>query len=271
MLRRVAEGVLVHQSEFCQSNAVVVQGRSGVLLIDAGVHDAEMACLAKDLSDSGRTVVAAFSTHPHWDHLLWHPALGAPPRWGTALCADTARERLSHGIDARRLGIPDQVPLDLLGCIAGLPAASVQIPWDGPSVRIIEHRAHAPGHAALVIEDRGVLVAGDMLSDVLIPMLDLSETAGPIEDYLDALQLLEDAAGDVDVVIPGHGSIGDTDQLRARIDQDRAYVQALRDDRNPSDPRVGPSAREGWEWVSDVHTRQVQRLAERSGRGWTTG
>jgi len=29
MLRQVAEGVLIHQSEFCQSNAVVVQGRAG--------------------------------------------------------------------------------------------------------------------------------------------------------------------------------------------------------------------------------------------------
>ena len=50
------------------------------------------------------------------------------------------------------------------------------------------------------------LVAGDMLSDILIPMLDLSGSADPIEDYLAALQLLEGVAGDVDVVIPGHGS-----------------------------------------------------------------
>jgi len=34
VLRQVAEGVLVHQSEFCQSNAVAVQGRAGVLLVD---------------------------------------------------------------------------------------------------------------------------------------------------------------------------------------------------------------------------------------------
>jgi len=38
----------------------------------------------------------------------------------------------------------------------------------------------APGRAALVIEERGVLVAGDMLSDVLIPMPDLNDTANPI-------------------------------------------------------------------------------------------
>lgn len=129
MLTQVAEGVLIHESEFCQSNAVVVQGGAGVLLIDAGVvHADEMACLAKDLSDSGQTVVAGFSTHPHWDHLLWHAGLGAAPRYGTARCAATARDRLSGGIDARRLGIPEKVSLDLLGLVTGLPADTAQIP-----------------------------------------------------------------------------------------------------------------------------------------------
>ena len=80
MLRQVAEGVLIHQSEFLQTNAVVVQGRAGVLVIDPGVRGDEMACLANDLSDSGQTVMAGFSTHPHWDHLLWHASLGDPPR-----------------------------------------------------------------------------------------------------------------------------------------------------------------------------------------------
>ena len=39
MLRQVADGVLIQESEFVQSNAVVVQGGAGVLLIDPGVHD----------------------------------------------------------------------------------------------------------------------------------------------------------------------------------------------------------------------------------------
>ena len=164
-----------------------------------------------------------------------------------------------------------EVPLDLLGLITGLPAGAPRIPWDGPHVRIIEHQAHAPGHAALSIEERGVLVAGDMLSDVLIPMLDLNDTADPIEDYLAALRLLEGVAGDVDVLVPGHGSIGGADQVQARIDQDRAYVQALRDAHALSDPRIGPSAKPGWEWVSDVHAGQLQRLAQRSERDATPG
>ncbi len=264
MLKQVAEGVLIHESEFCQSNAVVVQGRAGVLLIDPGVHGDELDCLANDLSDSGQTVVAGFSTHPHWDHLLWHARLGAPPRYGTARCAATARDRLSGGIDSRRLGIPEQVPLDLLGEVISLPAETARVPWDGPHVRIMEHQAHAPGHAGLLIEERGVLVAGDMLSDVLVPMLDVNGAADPVEDYLMALRLLESVAGDVDVLVPGHGSVGRADQVQARIDQDRAYVQALSDPRVFTDPRVGESAQPGWEWVGDVHAGQLQRLARGS-------
>ncbi len=151
--------------------------------------------------------------------------------------------------------------MDLLGLITGLPAETAQVPWDGPKVRIIEHQAHAPGHAALLIEGRGVLVAGDMLSDVLIPMLDL-DAANPIEDYLAALRLLEGVADDVDVVVPGHGSVGGADQLHARIAQDRAYVHAVQNGHVPSDPRIGSSAKPGWEWVSDVHAWQLQRLAQ---------
>ncbi|MET0975403.1 MAG: MBL fold metallo-hydrolase [Leifsonia sp.] len=267
MLTQVSAGVLIHESEFCQSNAVVVQGGAGVLLVDAGVHEGELTCLVSDLAALGQPVAAGFSTHPHWDHLLWHAGLGAAPRHGTARAAATARDRLSGGIDARRFGIPDDVPLDLLGLIAGLPAETTRLPWDGPGIRIIEHQAHAPGHAALLIEDRGVLVAGDMLSDVLIPMLDLNGTADPIGDYLSALRLLEDAAGDVDVVIPGHGAVGGAVEMRKRIERDRAYLDALRAGEDPRDPRIGPSARPGWEWVSDVHTGQRQRLHQRTEGG----
>jgi glyoxylase-like metal-dependent hydrolase (beta-lactamase superfamily II) len=275
VLRQVAEGVLIHQSELLQNNAVVVQGRAGVLLIDPGIQGSEMACLANDLRELGQPVVAGFSTHPDWDHVLWHAELGEAPRYGTARCAASMRDLLSNADWKARVaeGLPpeiaEEIPLDLFGLITGLPAETAQIPWDGPEVRIIEHQAHAPGHAALLIEERGVLVAGDMLSDVLIPMLDLNDTADPIEDYLAALRLLEGAADDVDVLVPGHGSIGGADQVHARIDQDRAYVLALRGGHAPSDPRVGPSAKPGWEWVSDVHNGQLQRLARRSERDGT--
>jgi glyoxylase-like metal-dependent hydrolase (beta-lactamase superfamily II) len=269
VLRQVAEGVLIHQSDFLESNAAVVSGPAGVLLIDPGIQGSEMACLANDLSDAGQTVAAGFSTHPHWDHLLWHAQLGSAPRYGTARCAASVRDQQAdpdwRAREAEELPpeIADDVPLELLGRITGLPAEAVEIPWDGLRVRILEHQAHAPGHAALWIEERGVLVAGDMLSDVLIPMLDLN-AADPIEDYLAALRLLEGVAADADVLIPGHGSIARADQVPTRFDRDRAYVQALRDGDVVGDSRIGPSAKNGWDWVAGLHEGQLQRLAGRS-------
>jgi glyoxylase-like metal-dependent hydrolase (beta-lactamase superfamily II) len=278
MLRPVAEGVFTHQSELLENNAVVVKGRAGVLLIDPGLTDSEMSCLANDLRELGQSVTAGFATHPDWDHVLWLPELGDAPRYGTARCAAFMRDFRSNAdwkaraAEALPPEIAEETPLDLFGLITGLPEGTTQIPWDGPEVRIIEHPAHAPGHAALFVEERGVLVAGDMLSDVLVPNLDvLSDTNDPIEEYLVGLRLLEDVADDVDVVVPGHGSVGGAAEVRARIEQDRAYVLALREGRVPSDPRVGATAKPGWEWTTDISVEQVQRLAERSRRGATSG
>jgi glyoxylase-like metal-dependent hydrolase (beta-lactamase superfamily II) len=276
VLRQVAEGVLIHQSELLQNNAVVVQGRAGVLLIDPGIRGSEMVCLANDLRELGQSVVAGFSTHPDWDHVLWHAELGEAPRYGTARCAAYMRDLLSNADWKARVaeGLPpeiaEEIPLDLFGLITGLPDETAQIPWDGPTVRIIEHPAHAQGHAALLIEERGVLVAGDMLSDILIPFPDL-DAANPIEDYLVGLRLLEGVADDVDVLIPGHGSVGGADQVRARIKQDRAYVHALRNGHAPNDPRIGPSATFGKDWLPGVYEWQLQQLANKRERDGTPG
>jgi glyoxylase-like metal-dependent hydrolase (beta-lactamase superfamily II) len=219
--------------------------------------------------------VAGFSTHPHWDHVLWHARLGSAPRYSTARCAATIRDQRSdpHWKGSIAGWIPpdiaEQISWDLFGLITSLPAETAGIPWDGPQVRIIGHEAHAPGHAALLIEERGVLVAGDMLSDALIPMLDLNDPADPVEDYLAALRLIEGVAGDVDVLVPGHGSVGGADQVRARIDQDRAYVQALGDAGAPDDPRVGPTAT--FDWMPGVHERQLRQLARRREREGAPG
>ena len=285
MLREVADGVLVRQSEFCESNAVVVVGGSGVLLVDPGVDGSDLAALADELEALDQHVVAGFSTHPHWDHLIWHARFGSSPRYGTQRGALTARARLT---DARTKAarIAEQVPLELLGLIEALPEGTDRftdgadripdgadripdgtdrIPWKGPSVRVIEHQAHAPGHAALLIEDRRVLIAGDMLSDVEVPLLDLDAEA-PIEDYLEALRMFDAVADDVDVVIPGHGSVGNGEQLRRRIDQDRAYVLALTEGRDPDDPRVGSSATYGRDWLPAEHRAQLEYAQERAGR-----
>lgn len=263
MLIPVADGVFVHTSSFCQSNTVIVDGPSGVLLIDPGIRESELACLATDLRESDRRVALGFSTHPHWDHLLWHPLFGTAPRYATAWCARSASARLADPEFAARVAamippeIVGEVSLESLGQVIGLSIDSEQIPWDGPLVRIIEHRAHAPGHAALFIKEPGVLVAGDTLSDIMIPILELP-AEDPVGDYLAALDLINSVADTVKVIVPGHGAVGDAGAVRHRIDQDRAYLRALAGSEPVTDARIGRTG--PYDWMSDLHQRQRQHL-----------
>ncbi|XKK39262.1 MBL fold metallo-hydrolase [Nocardiopsis sp. ARC36] len=130
----LTQGVLIHQSELLQNNAVVVQGQAGVLLIDPGPTGDELTCLANDLSEMGQPVVAGFSTHPDGDHMLWHADLGEMPRYGTARCAAAMRDVRSDADGKARAaeGLPPEIaeetPLDLYGLITGNAGCSSPAP-----------------------------------------------------------------------------------------------------------------------------------------------
>ncbi|WP_345801669.1 MBL fold metallo-hydrolase [Microbacterium sp. AZCO] len=268
MLTRIVEGVHVRTSRCLDTNSVVVDDGAAALVIDPGLTNAELIDLGVSVRARGMAVVAGFATHPDWDHALWHPSLGDVPRYSTARAAafvDRLRDdsdwqaHLAEGLPPE---IADDVPLDLFGVLIGLPPDARTVPWPGPVAHVLEHRAHAQGHAALLIQERRVLIAGDMLSDVLVPMPDFhGDRPDPLQDYLDGLELLEQTAPDVDFVVPGHGTVGDARELRARIAADRAYIEALRDGRLISDSRV-TAPKPGLEWVADIHEGNIERAAQ---------
>src|SRR5689334_15990486 len=200
MLIEVADGVWVRQSEWVWTNSIVVRGEEGLIVVDPGIHGSELRQLADDVARLGVPVVAGFSTHPHWDHLLWHARFGDVPRYATdagAHAANQARERAQ----AMAAESASDVPLDLVALVTPLPADGGSVPGE-----IIEHEAHAVGHAAVLLADRGVLLAGDMLSDILIPLFD-SRQSDQVDAYETALDRLDAAASQIDVVVPGHGAV----------------------------------------------------------------
>jgi glyoxylase-like metal-dependent hydrolase (beta-lactamase superfamily II) len=233
MLSQVADGVWVRQSEWVSSNATVVRTDDGLILVDPGIDGADLEQLADDLGGLGIPVVAGFSTHLHWDHLLWHSRFGDVPRYAmpaAALAAPAVRERAQ----AMAAESAEGIPLELIGLTTPLPADGGPIPG-----QLVEHEAHAIGHAAVLLADRGVLIAGDMLSDVLVPMLD-PRRDNQLDAYATALDRLADAAKGVDVLIPGHGSVAEGREVAARLAVDRAYIAALQRGEQPADERWGP-------------------------------
>ncbi|MFG2790149.1 MBL fold metallo-hydrolase [Streptomyces sp. NPDC048419] len=251
-LKQVADGVWVRQSEWVWSNSVVVRGDAGLILIDPGIHGSELDQLADDVDQLDIPVVAGFSTHPHWDHLLWHPRFGDVPRYATPAAtrvAGGARERAQAMAAESSTGIP----LELIALSTALPADGGPVPGE-----IIEHQAHAVGHAAILLADRGVLLVGDMLSDVLIPLFDFRQH-DQVGAYEAALDRLDEAAGHVDVVVPGHGAVAEGPETAARLAADHAYVDALRRGEEPVDSRLGPHA----DWLSGPHRSNLEQARGR--------
>jgi glyoxylase-like metal-dependent hydrolase (beta-lactamase superfamily II) len=126
---------------------------------------------------------------------------------------------------------------------------------------IIEHQAHAVGHAAVLLADRGVLLAGDMLSDVLIPLLD-ARRPNQVGAYEMALDRLGEVARHVGVLVPGHGAVAEGPEVAARLAADHAYIDALRRGEEPVDPRLGADA----DWLSGPHQSNLEQARLDSNR-----
>jgi glyoxylase-like metal-dependent hydrolase (beta-lactamase superfamily II) len=248
----VADGVWVRQSEWVWTNSIAVRAEDGLILIDPGITGSELDQLADDVDGLGIPVVAGFSTHPHWDHLLWHPRFGDVPRYATPACAELAGQARERAQQMAAETAPD-IPLEVVALVTPLPADRGPVPGE-----IIEHQAHAIGHAAVLLADRGVLLAGDMLSDVLIPLFDPRQD-DQLDAYRAALDRLDEAAAQVDVMVPGHGAVAEGPEVAARLAADHAYIDALRRGEEPVDARLGPHA----EWLDGPHRSNVERARGR--------
>ena len=252
----VAPDVHVFTSRVMATTTTVIAHGDQALLVDPCWRGDELAAIADWLEAQNLRVVLGWSTHAHHDHVLWHPRFGSGPRLATPRAAAHAATHLREL--RRALGPATQADLrELAGELS--PLEGTLLPWPGTAVEVLAHDAHSPGHGALWLPQHGVLIAGDMLSDIEIPLLQETGLAA----YADGLALLSPYVERADVLVCGHGSvtrIGEADSPAARLAADRAYLAALADG-GGNDPRL----RAGPGWLREEHERNV-RMAAVGGR-----
>lgn len=242
-LLELAGGVFVATSSIDSTTSTVIvsaeQDDAGCVLVDPAWTPAELSALAAEITRRGWTVTAGLATHAHHDHLLWHPEFGAVPRWGSAGTVRAASEH--HDELIGELGDESgsepgrREPAwyrDLFARIDRVPGGS--LPGAGEPMELIVHDAHAPGHTALWLPRRRTLVAGDMLSDVELP---LPFAPDDVPAYLRGLAVLEPYVRRARLLIPGHGT-PTTDPV-ARLTADLSYFDDVRAGLPSRDPRVG--------------------------------
>ncbi len=255
----IAPGVYVTMSPvYLTTTTIVAGGAGGCLLIDPALTRQELAILGEWLASRELAPVVGWATHAHWDHVLWAGCLGSSvPRYAThEAVAACARDR-SVMIAEMSAEAPGH-DLGLFGLLEVVPGGG-QIPWDGPAALVIAHDAHSPGHGAVFLPEAGVLVAGDMLSDVEIPLLDPSGD-DPFGQYRAGLARLA-SVREVQFVVPGHGHVGDAEEFRARVGADFCYLDAVEVCAVSTaglDPRLG-GAGAGWLQAEHAHHLEIAR------------
>jgi hydroxyacylglutathione hydrolase len=238
-LRELAEGVLVATSDMYMLNTTVIVAGSRCLVVDPGLLPAELHGLGAELASRGLVVEAGFSTHPHWDHLLWSSDLGQGPRYATRMCVGAVEKSRESVLDEPLSGASAkwyaEWEAELAGRLTAMPDEG-RFSWSGPAADLIVHSGHAVGHCGLFFAELGVLVAGDMLSDIEVPGLDWDQ-ADQLRAYRDGLSRLAALDG-VNVVIPGHGRVGGGSEFQARAALDLRYLESLEGLQPFDDPRL---------------------------------
>jgi glyoxylase-like metal-dependent hydrolase (beta-lactamase superfamily II) len=197
--------------------------------VGPGVLPTELDDIARVALGAEPLEVTLFLTHAHWDHVLgraWWPrarTLAHDRFAGEVMTERAAIAREAEALAAKHGERWERgfAPFTPDTAVSGLRFMRLD-PW-----RLVLR--DAPGHSASAVTihlpDHGVLVAGDLLSDVEIPGLD-----GPPAVYRDTIEGLWPLAdgGAIETLVPGHGTIArGRDAVLARFEHDLGYLRSL--------------------------------------------
>ena len=240
-------------SRLWQTTATAIRHGEEAVLIDSPYFPDELELLPTLLAQAGFRPVGLLATHADYDHVLGRLAfpglaLGVGEPTAERLRAEPgAAQRELRDADAQHYVIR-QGPLSL-GSYQSLPVPGFL------GVGDVEMELHpAEGHTrdgtALLAPFASLLVCGDYLSDVEIPIV------SSLEDYRDTLARLRPLVERVEVVVPGHGSPHARETALRILEEDLTYLAALeRGEERPPLPPGRDSSRQ-----RALHAENLARL-----------
>ena len=189
-------------------NVAVAVGKDEVLIVDDKVAPLADRLRAAIAAISDGRLAFVLNTHWHGDHAGANPAFG-----------EEAPIVAHHNV-RRRLSTPQEVRGNVFEPLPekGLPVItfgdSLSIWFDGEEIRAIHlPRGHTDGDVAVWFTGSNVIHMGDQFFNGLFPFVDL-ESGGDVEGYARNVAAVLERVPEDAKVIPGHGELGDVEDLR---------------------------------------------------------
>lgn len=250
--------VIVFVSDVWQTTCTAVRAGDEGFVIDSPIYPEELRALPDVLQQAEFPVSGLLATHGDWDHLLGRLAF----EQASLGCAESTAQRLAQepGAAQRKLREFDarhyvERPRPLsLGAVQSLPVPGKLELGRSRELELYEAVGHTADGAAYRLAWLEVLVCGDYLSPVEIPMLSQS---GSLADYRTTLGRLRELVDSARWVVPGHGAPVDRRRALEILEQDDAYLaQLARDAATAKIPRSRTSPAQ-----KQIHETNLARLA----------
>ena len=220
--------LIVFISRVWQTTCTALRAGGEGFVIDSPVYPDELDALPGVLEQAGFPVSGLLATHGDWDHLLGRlafpgAALGAAETTARRLAAEPgAAQRALREFDQEHY-VAERAPLSLAS-VQTLPVPGHLSLGEEHELELHPADGHTADGAAFVIEWLGVLVCGDYLSPVEIPMI---SPGGSLSAYQATLGRLRPLVERCATVVPGHGAPMPQEQALAVLDEDVGYLEAL--------------------------------------------
>ncbi len=216
----------VLQSELYATNHGVFIDQGEACLIDPGLTDAYLDAIASFVDAQQATVSTIVLTHGHWDHLLGVSRFPNAQVIAQARYLDVLREHSDDIQEQVAKWVSQSDEVRTTPFVPPRPTSTFDETLThsvgGATLRLLHTPGHAPDHLSLYAADTKMLWAGDLLSNIEIPLVSQS-----LKAYQRTLAKI--AALDIQALVPGHGAATvDAAEIQQRLAEDRAYLTELR-------------------------------------------
>ena len=223
--------LIVFISRFWQTTCTAIRAGEEGFVVDSPVYPDELEALPGILEQAGFPVSGLLATHADWDHLLGRIAfpeasLGCGETTARRLAAEPgAAQRELRNFDEEQY-VDDRSPLSL-AAVQSLPVPGrLALGSAGHELELHPADGHTADGTAFYVPWLEVLICGDYLSPVEIPVL---SPRGSLDGYLATLAGLRPLVQAAATVIPGHGRPLARERAFEVLEEDEAYLRALRE------------------------------------------